>query len=170
VVHGSMLANTNAFPIRPPRYSTPLHTTPRYSLIPHLPPLSPTLPHTQIIVPHSESPLRNSLMQMNSIHYAFEDLGISLNHFPDTTSVYIVQDAYTRQFYPDSYEKFLMVAEHKFDNGIDSLSFSRNHGIIDTLTGLIALRYDEDDCSKEERDQFDTLCANELTRMITRKD
>ena len=109
-------------------------------------------------------------MKMNSIHYAFEDLGISLNHFPDTTSVYIVQDAYTRQFYPDSYEKFLMVAENKFDNGIDSLSFSRNHGIIDTLTGLIALRYDEDDCSKEEREQFDTLCANELTRMITRKD
>jgi len=109
-------------------------------------------------------------MKMNSIHFAFEDLGISLRYFPEATSVYIVQDAYTRQFYPDSYEKFLMVADNKFDNGIDSLSFSRNHGIIDTLTGLIALRYDENDCPVEEREQFDTLCAKELTRMISRKE
>lgn len=108
-------------------------------------------------------------MKMNSIHFAFEDLGISLQHFPDATSVYIVQDAYTRQFYPDSYEKFLMVAENKYANGIDSLSFSRNHGIIDTLTGLIALRYDEDDCTVEEREQFDSLCAKELSRMLLKK-
>lgn len=106
------------------------------------------------------------LTDLVSIHYTFEDLGVPLSAIPDVSSVYIVQDAYTRQFYPDCHEKFLMVAQNKFDSTVDSMSYTRSHGIIDTLTGIIALRYDPKDSNEKERIQFDHLCGKELHRMI----
>lgn len=109
-------------------------------------------------------------MPMTTVHYQFSDLGISPMDTPDCKSVYIVQDAYTRQFYPDNHEKFLSVATQAFKNEVDLHSFTRNHGVIDTLTATVALTYDTQDCPMSERKQFDKLVSKELVRMLIKGD
>lgn len=107
---------------------------------------------------------------MKTIHYQFEELGIRPLNVPDCQSVYVVQDAYTRQFYADKHDKFLAVATQSFPNEIDALSYTRNHGVIDTLTAMVCLTYDEKDCCAAERKQFDSLVGKELSRMLIRGD
>jgi hypothetical protein len=105
-----------------------------------------------------------------TIHYGIDELGIPFMRLPDCKSVYIVQDAYTRQFYPDSHEKFLAVATQYFNDEADAYAYTQNHGVIDMLTGIVALNYNETDLPTAERNQFDTLVGTEVARMITKGD
>lgn len=110
------------------------------------------------------------MQQRRTIHYGFDELGIPFMKMPDCKSVYIVQDAYTRQFYPDSHEKFLAVATQRFTDEIDAYSYTQNHGVIDMLTGIVALNFNESDLPQKERNQFDALVGSEVARMITKGD
>ena len=107
---------------------------------------------------------------MKTIHYGIDEIGIPLMKMPDCKTVFIMQDAYTRQFYADTHEKFIAVATQTFNDEIDAYSYTRNHGIIDMLTGIVALTYDSNDCTDSERKQFDTLVGSELSRMLTKGD
>lgn len=108
--------------------------------------------------------------ERKTIHYGIDEIGIPLMRLPDCQSVYIVQDAYTRQFYPDSHTKFLAVATQQFTEQAEAYSYTQNHGVIDMLTGIVALNYDPKDCEPNEQRQFDVLVASELKRMITKGD
>jgi hypothetical protein len=107
---------------------------------------------------------------MKTTHFSFAELGIPPMQIPDCNTIYVMQDGYTRQFYSDSHTKFLAVATQSFPSETDAYSFTRNHGVVDTLTAMIALTYDEKDCPVEERRQFDSFVANELARMIIKGD
>jgi hypothetical protein len=109
-------------------------------------------------------------INLTTVHYDFESIGIPPMGMPDCMSVYIVQDGYTRQFYADTHEKFLAVATQSFSNETDAYSYTRNHGVVDTLTAMIALTFDSNDCMAAERKQFDSLVAKEVVRMLTKGD
>lgn len=106
--------------------------------------------------------------ERKTVHYGIDELGLPLMQLPDCPSVFIMQDAYTRQFYPDTDNRFVEVSTGKFGNDTDSYSFTKNHGVIDMMTGIVALNYDPSDCPPEERRQFDALVAAEIKRMFTK--
>ena len=103
-------------------------------------------------------------------HYGFADIGIPPMQFPDCRSVYVIQDAYTRQFYPATHDKFLAVSKKTFADEAEAMALTPNHGVIDTFTAMVCLTYESTECTTEERIQFDALVGIELARMFLRGD
>ena len=109
-------------------------------------------------------------MTLVHVHYGFDEIGIPPMKFPDCKTVFVVQDAYTRQFYPTSQDKFIAVSKQTFEDDVEAFALTSNHGIIDTFTAIVSLSYDPADSTTNERIQFDALVGTELARMILRGD
>lgn len=119
-----------------------------------------------MLTTHQEPPMSDLVIT----YYEFEELGISPLQIPDCKSVFVVQDVYTRQFYTVPHKKFLEVAQQKFSDEVEGASYSRNHGIVDTFTAVVALIHDPADIVPQERRQFDALVGTEISRMLRKGD